>query len=176
VVSLPESEPRKRNLLPRKFFDRSEQDRIVNAIAAAEKRTSGEIRLYVEQTLPAVDAGSEPSPDAGTAAAGDVATRRAREVFSALGMHQTAARNGVLIYLATRARRFAVVGDERLHTQVGDEFWQEIVNGLTDRFASGHFTAGLIAAIELIGEKLRAHFPHPPDDRNELPDDIAYGD
>ena len=153
---------RQRSLKPRKFFIRTEQDKIVAAIEAAERRTSGEIRLYVEREVPWQDPSS-----------GD-ATRRAQELFVNLGMHRTAERNGVLIYLATHSRRFAIVGDTELHRQVGKEFWDDIVTVMGRHFAEGAFLSGTTAAIAGIGEKLRTYFPHPPADLDELPNDISY--
>lgn len=149
---------KKRSTRPRDFFSHDEAQRILAAVRAAELRTSGEIRLHVERDVPGE---------------GD-AYARAREVFAELGMHRTAARNGVLVYLAVRARRFAVVGDEALHQKVGDGFWQDVVRGMGARFARDEFCEGVCDAVGLIGEKLRAFFPYRADDVNELSDDISF--
>ncbi len=154
----------KRSDDPRKFFTAEERERLVRAIAAAELRTSGEIRLHVERDVPRKEpVGGDPY-------------ERAREVFASLGMHQTAERNGVLVYLATRTRRFAVVGDEELHKRVGDGFWRDVVELMAGEFREGRFVEGLERGIALIGEKLREHFPHRDDDVNELSDEISFGD
>jgi len=147
---------------PRKFFAEDEQKRIVEAIQAAELRTSGEIRLHIERDIP------RKSP-----AKGDPYLR-ARALFAKLGMHATEARNGVLFYLATRSRRFAVLGDEELHLKVGDEFWEEIVSAMTEHFAEDRFGDGVAAGIARVGERLREHFPYLEDDVNELPDEISF--
>ncbi len=154
---------RRRSDDPRKFFSPEEQQRLVAAIAAAERRTSGEIRVHVERTV----------PDAPPASGDPYA--RARQVFAELGMHRTAERNGVLVYLATRSRRFAVVGDEELHRRVGDGFWRDVVDLMAAAFREGRFAEGLEQGIALIGEKLREHFPHRDDDVNELSDEISFG-
>lgn len=151
-----------RSDIPRKFFSTDEQRQVREAIAAAEARTSGEIRLHVERDVP------RRKPIAGDP------YLRAREVFAQLGMHETAERNGVLIYLATRSRRFAVLGDEELHQRVGEEFWSEIRDLFTEHFQADRFVAGLTAGIALVGERLRKYFPHRDDDLNELSDDISY--
>lgn len=151
-----------RNDIPRKFFTADEQARLGEAIAAAEKRTSGEIRLHLERDVPK------------RGAARDDPYQRAREVFAKLGMHQTAERNGVLVYLATRSRRFAVLGDEQLHQRVGEAFWPEIRDLMAGHFGQDRFVEGLSAGIALIGERLRDHFPHRNDDVNELSDEISY--
>lgn len=152
----------KRNDAPRKFFSEAEQQRLREAIAAAERRTSGEIRLHIERDVPtAAPAGGDPY-------------QRARQVFAELGMHDTAERNGVLVYLATRARKFAIVGDEQLHQRVGEAFWNDVRNLMAEQFGRDRFVEGLEGGVGMIGEKLREHFPHREDDRNELSDDISY--
>ena len=151
-----------RNDRPRKFFTAQEQVIIVAAIQAAEKRTSGEIRVHVERDVP------------GKAPASGDAYLRARQMFEKLGMHATEARNGVLFYLATRSRRFAVLGDEELHQLVGEEFWPKIVDAMTEHFAEDRFGEGMAAGIEQVGESLREHFPYQDYDVNELPDEISF--
>ncbi len=153
---------KQRSDVPQKFFSEAEQKRLREAIAAAERRTSGEIRLHVERDVPtAAPASGDPY-------------QRAREVFAGLGMHDTAERNGVLVYLATRARKFAIVGDEQLHQRVGEAFWNDVRDLLAQQFGRDRFVEGLEGGVALIGEKLREHFPHREDDRNELSDDISY--
>ncbi len=152
----------KRKDVPRKFFTEEEQQRLRAAIAAAEARTSGEIRLHLERDVP------KKAPVSGDA------YLRAREVFEQLGMHQTADRNGVLVYLATRSRRFAVLGDEKLHQRVGESFWSGIRDLMTGHFKEDRFVEGLSEGIALIGEQLRENFPHRDDDVNELSDEISY--
>lgn len=153
----------KRNDIPRKFLSAEEQVRLGEAIAAAEKRTSGEIRLHLERDVPK------------RGAAKDDPYLRAREVFAKLGMHQTAERNGVLVYLATRSRKFAVLGDEQLHQRVGEAFWGDIRDLMAGHFKEDRFVEGLAEGIALIGERLRDHFPHRGDDDvNELSDEISY--
>ena len=145
----------KRSDIPRRFFTEDEQSRIVAAIGQAEKMTSGEIRLFLERDV------QDPY-------------ERARDVFAKLEMHETAERNGVLLYLAVRARRFAIVGDEKLHQLLGENYWVEVRDLIAQEFAKGRFPEGVVAGITAIGEKLSRHFPHRPDDVNELPDDIAF--
>jgi uncharacterized membrane protein len=153
-----------RSSVPRKFFSHDEQQRIVAAIQMAEQRTSGEIRFHVERDVPK-----------GAPSDGDPYLR-ARELFGKMGMHATGDRNGVLVYLAVRARRFAIVGDEQLHQQVGDGFWKDVAALMAARFAADDFAGGVEAGIARIGEKLREHFPYREDDVNELSDDISFGD
>ena len=128
--------------------------RVVAAIGAAEQRTSGEIRVFISR---------EPAED--PVAAG-------QKQFERLGMTQTAARNGVLIFVAPRSHTFAVLGDQGVHEKCGDSFWRELAAAMTSHFQAGDFTGGLVLGIERAGELLAVHFPRRPDDRNELPDKI----
>lgn len=137
---------------PHRFFSERERHGIAAAIRNAESRTSGEIRVHVERRCPA-----DP-------------LLRAKELFSALGMHRTARRNGVLIYLAVRDRRFAVVGDEGFHRAVPERFWEEVASEMERHFKAGRFLEGIHGLIDRISAELGRHFPRTPDDLNELPD------
>ena len=135
-------------------FSNFDSDRIVAAIAAAEKTTSGEIRVHVTRRKP------------------DDIDARARLRFEKLGMTRTKGRNGVLVYVAPRARKFRVIGDTAIHEKVGDAFWLAVAAEMEARFRKGEFTEGVIAAVAKVGEVLAAHFPPLPGDVNELPDSI----
>lgn len=89
------------------------------------------------------------------------AFERAKREFHEIGMHRLAGANGVLILVAPKARRFAVIGDRALHARVGDAFWSGIVDESRSHFAGGAIADGVIAAIERVGEALRTHFPKP---------------
>lgn len=143
---------------PHHFFSERERHGIAAAIRKAESETSGEIRVHVEGRCPGEPAG------------------RAREVFAALGMHRTTRRNGVLLYLAVRDRKCAVVGDEGIHRTVRARFWEEVAAEMERFFRAGRFLEGLLSGIERIGAELARHFPRSPEDRNELPDIPSEGD
>jgi uncharacterized membrane protein len=145
---------------PADYFSPAEREEICKAITAAEKKTSGEIRVFVEGQCPQEDT-----------------LNRAREVFAQLNMQATDARNGVLIYLAMHHKRLAVFGDEGIHARVGQDWWQQEVNGLIVRFREKKFVPGLVTMIHDIGEALSTHFPFDEKgDRNELPNDVVWGD
>jgi uncharacterized membrane protein len=133
---------------------RLEHDRIVQAIAAAETKTSGEIRVFIQRGE--VD-------DA-------VAVGTAR--FQKLGMTATRERNAVLIFVAPRSQKFAVIGDEGIHQRCSDAFWAQLVEAIGVHFQDEEFTAAIVTAIEVAGERLAEYFPRAPDDRNELPNAI----
>ena len=90
-------------------------------------------------------------------------------------MEQTQERNAVLIFVAPRARKFAVIGDEGVHQKCGDEFWEELVDRMRAHFQEEHFTDALVEAIEAAGQLLARHFPKTASSPNELPDEIIEG-
>ena len=136
------------------LFSKFDSDRIVAAIAAAEKKTSGEIRVHVTRHVPK-----------------DLEERALRR-FHLLGMEKTAHRNGVLLYIAPRARRFRILGDVAIHEKCGDEFWKEVTAVMEGHFRKGALTDGVVAGVERVGDVLARHFPRGAGDANELPDSI----
>ncbi|MFN2509131.1 MAG: TPM domain-containing protein [Chthoniobacterales bacterium] len=137
----------------KEFLGRLDHKRIVDAIAAAEATTSGEIRLFI---------------DRGTVH--DDPQLYAQKKFIELGMHKTAERNAILIFVAPRAQKFAVIGDEGVHQKCGAEFWQQLVEAMRAHFKREEFTDALVEAIETAGQLLSRYFPRQPGDRNELLD------
>ena len=137
------------------FLSALDQQRIVKAIGDAEERTSGEIRVHVQKRVGATDI-----------------RNLAERTFERLGMTKTAARNGVLLFIASEDRQFTILGDSGINEMVPAGFWDDVVAKLTSRFKSGEFTDGIIEAIEAAGEHLASYFPHSENDVNELSNDI----
>lgn len=138
------------------FFSKEEQQEIVAAIKAAEKNTSGEIRVHIENHCK------------------EEVLQRAAEIFFLLKMEQTAARNGILFYLSVKDRKFAVIGDEGINAKVSRDFWNEIKDEMRICFKENKFTEGLVKGITKCGEKLKTFFPYQNDDVNELSDEISF--
>jgi len=139
------------------LFSREELEDIKQAITWAELETSGEIRVHIEDTC-----------------AGDP-KNRAWEVFRMLDMHTTELRNGVLIYLATENRKFAVVSDDGIRFLIEPGFWDIINQKMLNLFRENRFVEGLCAGITLAGEQLRKYFPRRKSEKNELPDEVSFG-
>ena len=141
---------------PKEFISQLDEAKVVAAIAEAEGKTSGEIRVFLSHKKP------------------DDAVAAAQCAFDQLGMAKTAERNGVLIFVAPKAQKFAVIGDAGVHQHCGAEFWTALAAEMSGHFRQAEFTTGLILGIRKAGELLARHFPHRPDDVNELPNDIAH--
>ena len=142
---------------PGAFLSKNENASILAAIREAESKTSGEIRVHLDRRC-AID------PQAAAKAA-----------FEKLGMHATEEKNGVLLYLATQDKAFAVIGDAGIDAKVEPAFWDGLRDRLGKSFSEDRFGDGLAAAIAEIGAKLAASFPRKAGDKNELSDDISTG-
>ncbi len=141
------------------FFTPAEKAQIVEAVRNAERRTSGEVRVFVESRCRFVDP-----------------LDRAAEIFFGLKMNETTDRNAVLLYIAMKDRQLAVFGDEGIHKKVGTEYWNKEVNLLISKFNSANYGEGIGQCVKDIGEALHHYFPFDNDtDKNELPDEIIFG-
>lgn len=141
----------------RAFLSDADLDAVAAAIAAAEATTSAEIRVHLDARCP-----GEPMP-------------RAVAVFERLGMHQTAARHGVLVYVSVEDHKLAVLGDRGIHERVGQVYWDRLVQGVIAHLRERRHRDGLVHAVAEVGAVLRRHFPRRPDDVNELPDRVSLG-
>jgi uncharacterized membrane protein len=138
------------------FLTQLQHDAIVKAIGEAEAATSGEIRLFVSRKEP------------------EDAVAAAQKAFEHLGMHKTKERNGVLLFIAPRARKFAIIGDKAVHERCGDAFWTEVAQEISTHFRRGDFTDGVLHGIRRAGKLLAEHFPRHAGDKNQLSNDIAH--
>lgn len=133
-----------------------EQEKIMQAIRDAERRSSGEVRLRIERRC------------------GEDVLDRAAWWFKKLKMHKTFLRNGVLVYVATEDRKSAIIGDVGIHRKLGDGYWAQTHAAMTACFKEGALVDGIVAAIKDVGERLSEAFPYDAVyDRNELSDEIS---
>jgi uncharacterized membrane protein len=139
----------------KEFLSKLEHDRIVQAIREAEAKTSGEIRVYIQR--------GKLSGDPLIAA---------HKKFQRLGMHRTSDRNAVLIFVAPRTHKFAVVGDKVIHEKCGENYWQRVVDLMREHFRNERFSDALIEAVRDVGVALAAHFPKRSTS-TQLPDEIV---
>lgn len=139
------------------IFSREDQALIEASIKEAERNTSGEIRLHVENRckIEVLD--------------------QAAFLFEKLEMHKTEQRNGVLFYLAVKDRKFAILGDAGINAKVPDHFWEDIKLKMADHFKNEEFVSGLSEGIKMAGEQLKKYFPYQKNDVNELSDTISFG-
>src|SRR5436305_2708189 len=140
----------------REFLSKLEHDQIVASIREAESKTSGEIRVVIQRGKLKTDP-----------------LLAAQKKFHRLDMHKTRERNAVLIFVAPRVHQFAVVGDQAIHEKCGEQFWQQVEDGMRVHFQNEKFSHALTEAINEVGKVLATHFPRTSANANELPDEIA---
>ncbi|MBL7980450.1 MAG: TPM domain-containing protein [Flavobacteriales bacterium] len=138
------------------FLSNAERERIAQAIGEAERLTSGEIRVHLEDHIE------------------DDVLDHAAFVFEELGMHRTDQRNGVLIYVCVADRKVAVIGDKGINERVPEGFWTDVVAVLKLHFAAGRRADGLAEAVHMVASKLKQHFPLLANDRNELSNEVSF--
>ncbi len=140
----------------RNFFSEEEKQEIVSAIAEAERKTSGEIRVHITRFL------------------GKAPFRKALTVFRAHRLRKTKLRNGVLFLLGIEDRKFVVLGDAGIDAKVPEGFWNSVRDVMEVNFRAGNFLKGIIDGVNLAGEQLARFFPHDREDINELPNVLTF--
>ncbi|HKL20022.1 MAG TPA: TPM domain-containing protein [Halalkalibaculum sp.] len=138
------------------FLTDKQEKGIIKAIAEAENKTSGEVRVHIEHK-------SNRDP-----------LERAARIFHELGMDETELQNGVLIYIATEDHKAAVYAGKGIHTQVEEGFWNDVLNILLEHFKKQEYEIGIVEAVKKVGIKLKELYPYQSDDVNELTDEISY--
>ncbi|MCU0360728.1 MAG: TPM domain-containing protein [Bacteroidia bacterium] len=140
----------------RNFFSKQEQALVEEAIRTAETKTSAEIVVHLDNLCFG-------NP-----------IRSAEKVFVRLGMHKTAERNGVLIYIAALNKKIAVLGDEGIYSKLEPDYWKKMVEQLIAEFKANHKAEALSASIMDIGNRLAEFFPRQHNDTDELSNKISF--
>jgi uncharacterized membrane protein len=141
-----------------KLSDEAKQ-KIVAAILAAEAETSGEIRVHLSY-----------------AKKEEHVMEHAQKQFAKLSMHETKHRNGMLLYLNPRLRKFAIFGDEGIHKAVGQKFWDHLAHEVRDSIREKDMVAGITHAVLKMGAELKTNFPHEAGGVAELSSDVSESD
>lgn len=133
-------------------------ERVAEAIAAAERRTTAELKVVVLRHC-WIDI-----------------RKKAQTLFAKHELARTRDRNGVMILLVLANREFLLYGDKGIHERVEGRFWIAVRDVMQQKFRAGRLLEGLCAGISSIGERLAEHFPATEDDANELSDEIVHED
>jgi uncharacterized membrane protein len=140
----------------RDFLSQLQHDAVIKAIGDAEEKMHAEIRVFI----------SRKEPEDPVAAA--------QHVFVKLGMDKHPGRNGVLLFVAPRVQKFAIIGDKEVHAKCGDLFWQEVAQEMAGYFRKSEFSEGLLHGIARAGKLLAEHFPRLPGDTQHRPNNISH--
>jgi len=143
-----------------RYFPDAVMDRIEAAVAASERAHHAEIRFAVEGALDLLPLWRDVS-----------ARQRALALFANLGVWDTEANNGVLIYLLLADRDVEIIADRGFNGRVDAAQWASICHEMEASFVSGAFEAGILLGIERIDRLLNQYFPvcDGTKNANELP-------
>jgi uncharacterized membrane protein len=137
-------------------FDLKDEQRIVRAIANAERGNRGEVRVHVEARCPTKDP-----------------LKRARALYFALKMNQTRDDTAVLLYVADQSRACAVWSGAGIHARGGEAFWKGVTDAVAGGYRQSKGADGVCEALGKIGELLRQHVPGEDTAGNELPNAVT---
>ena len=96
-----------------------------------------------------------------------------KQQLDKLKMHETIARNGVLIYFNPKARKFALFGDIGIHQKLGQTYWDELVAHVRSTIHEKDLLSGILDAIHALGEQLAKHFPGSGHNPDELTNEVT---
>lgn len=133
-------------------------DRIAKAVAAAELRTSAEIKVVVSRYC------------------WQDIRDKAESLFYKYQLDKTKDRNAVMILLVLVNREFLVYGDKGIHEKVDEDFWLQVCSAMQEKFAAGDLVEGLCTGVERVGDQLATYFPRTKDDENEIADEVVHED
>lgn len=144
-----------------RLYPQAALEAIAEAVHAGEQHHSGEVCFAVEAALSPAQVWS-----------GMQAHERAQAVFGHLGVWDTAANNGVLIYLLLADHRIEIVADRGLDQLVSGEQWRGVCQLMEERLRAGQPREAAVAGVQAVSVLLTEHFPRLPGehDENELPD------
>lgn len=95
---------------------------------------------------------------------------RAITLFRVGAERRTTGRTGILIYLSLAEHRAEIVADEAIASHVAPEVWGDAMAAMLAEIRAGRTGAGMVAAVEKVGNVLAEHLPRAENDTNELPD------
>ena len=141
-------------------FPAADMERIAAAIAEGETRHAGEVCFAVESALSFTDV-----------LRGVQARTRALDAFGRLRVWDTAANNGVLVYLLLADHRIEIVADRGLVGLVSDEHWRGVCRLMEERLRAGEHVDAVIDGIRAASDLLSTQFPQRLGgvDEDELP-------
>jgi uncharacterized membrane protein len=143
------------------LYPNASLQKIAAAIAEGETQHRGQVCFAVESSLPvtAVLAGRE-------------ARHCAHEAFAHLRVWDTAANNGVLVYLLMADHQIEIVADRGLDGLVAPSQWEAVCQQMEQRLRAGEAEVAALKSVEMVSALLAEHFPRTGADAidNELPD------
>jgi len=146
----------------RRRFNSRVLARIEQALRRIEGQHAGELRFAIETALdlPELWYGITPR-------------QRALQVFGQLGVWDTEANNGVLIYVLMAGRDVEIIADRAIAARVSQAGWDAVCRDMEEHYRAGRFAEGSEAGIAAVGRLLAKHFPGRGGDRDEQPNEVV---
>ncbi|MGD9944440.1 MAG: TPM domain-containing protein [Burkholderiaceae bacterium] len=144
--------------LVRRYFPDTLMDHVERAVSEGEAGHSAEIRVAIEASLPLRELWR-----------GCTARERALQVFAELGVWDTEANNGVLLYVLLAERAVEIVADRAASAAIDTATWSGICESVARTCRTGRFEEGLLAGVAEMNRVLTVAFPARGGDRDELP-------
>jgi len=138
----------------------NEQLAISQAVHAAERHTSAQIKVVIEASMHFVDV-----------IRGQTARERALEVFGVERVWDTHHNNGILLYLLLAERDAEIVVDRGFNEKVPTSTWQEVCATLEADVRNGSLGHAVLNAVRAIGVIAHEAFPSTGH-TNELSDEV----
>lgn len=97
------------------------------------------------------------------------ASRKAKESFMMLDLHQTDNHQAVMIFVSLFEHYVEIIVDDGVSDKLSNNIWQEIIDKFTTDVKNGDFENGYLKAIESIRGILKTEFPRNDDSKTILP-------
>jgi putative membrane protein len=105
--------------------------------------------------------------------AAEASRKAAQAQFMAHGVHLTAERTGILIYVALADRRVEIVADDGINSKIAQAELDRLAQDVVAAARSGVLAEGLVVAVNSAGKLLSQHCPPTATNPNELPDRVV---
>lgn len=146
----------------RRHFPPDALAELQHAVREGERQHEGEVRVVIESSLPVSDA-----------LAGVTPRQRARALFAALEMWDTADHTGVLLYINLADHAVELLADRGIDRRVDRHTWQALCQRLAQGLRTDLSVRPVLDALAEIHVLLATHFPrrdgHNPNELDDRP-------
>lgn len=144
-----------------KYFPEAVLQQLTTHIANSEQRHTGQLRFVIESRINTASLCHHTTP-----------RQRAQYWFNNLGIWDTSARCGVLVYVLFADRAVEIIADRGIDACVSAAQWQEICTHILTAFHQQNYMDGLSRGLEELTDLLVQYFPRTQAGTNELADDV----
>jgi putative membrane protein len=93
-------------------------------------------------------------------------------LFARRGLYRTQGHTGVLILLSELERRAVILGDEAIHTHLGEDGWRAHIDRIVGAIRSGQAADGVVDVLGRLTDVLAEIAPPVGANENELPNAV----